>query len=450
MANHYFKSDCLNKINHLIHQFQLNLYPRLYTETSSLAKFDLIGIAKVSELKRLEDDFKNLLGEKTVLEVKNGIVSIVLPKPNFEVYPLMEILESDFFKSIPGKLKIAVGENADGAKVVGDLEKWVHLLVAGETGGGKSVFIHSLITSLIFNNTPEELKLVLIDLKRVEFPVYNNISYLALPISYDLDAADKNLKWLIEEMNRRFKILQSARCRNIKTYNERNYNQLPYIVVVIDEFANLTLDSKESEKLIIKLAQMARAAGIHLVLSTQKPSAEIVTPLIKANIPTRIAFAVPSFRDSMVILDETGAENLNKRGDMLLKDEDGIERVQGAYISDEDIEKILQRYYTDPNVIECEEVLEVDYIEVDEEREKADEMQKLFVRAAEESINRGKCNHWFLKQKLKIGNEKANELLILLQENGIISNEKNGHNYDILIGIDDFNDIYKESEVNGS
>lgn len=447
MVDHVFKIRCLQIIDNLIRRFNINARPVEYVETSSLSTFKLFGFSKISDIKKYEDDFKSFLGDKLSIKYSDGFINITLPKPNPQPYPIREILDSQFYKQCPGILKVAVGENAEGQRVVGDLEKWVHLLVCGETGGGKSVFLHSLIASLIHSCDTSQLRLVLIDLKRAEFVVYEGLSYLQRPIAYEEKDAQMSLKWLIKEMNGRFKQFQKHRCRNIQTYNERFPNDpLPYIVTIIDEFADVT-STKENEKLIIELSRKARASGIHLVLATQRPSSTVVTGDIKTNIPTRIAFAVPSHIDSRVILDENGAENLNKKGDMILKDDDGPERIQGCFISDEEIEQLIEPY-----IIENQfELLDYDIEFSDEDKYnydygiKTDELTtEDFHQAAMHCIKRKACSHWSIKKFLKVGDRKGYEVLDWLKENKIIN-----ENEEVIMTIDEFKIKIREGDENG-
>jgi DNA segregation ATPase FtsK/SpoIIIE, S-DNA-T family len=455
-VDHSYKNDCKNKIEYLIRKFELDMWISTYTETTALCKFDLvIGKTKIQQVMNLENEFQNILGRKTVLGYNNGYLNVILPKRHQDKLPLFDILNSRFYEECPGKLKIALGEDVEGALMVGDLESWVHLLIGGEPGSGKSIFLHAIINSLIYNCDDTELKLVLIDTKEVELGLYENIPYLLKPVATNVKTAELTMKWLIKEMNDRKRTIRSAGCRDIKSYNRKSGNQLPHIVVVIDEYANLVLRNKKIEEDVIDLAQMARFCGIHLVIATQKPSADIISSDLKANIPTRIAFSVASHYDSKTILDVTGAEKLNKKGDMLLKDEDGVQRIQGAYIGEEEIEEIVDnmRVYEQPEFYHeqnCKEEY-VDYEILDKDGqvlmlgyEEVDEEYKQFYKAALECIKQGKCNHWMLKQTFRIGNGTADSLLETLQQKEIISSEKVGHHYEILISLDEFKNKFKE------
>ncbi|QVK19734.1 hypothetical protein KHQ81_15345 (plasmid) [Mycoplasmatota bacterium] len=330
--DHEFKIKCINKIQYLITKFQLQLEFKTYIETSSMCKFDMItlGHTKIKDILKYEIEFQNVLGNKTILSHCNGLINITLPKDKQEILPLMNLLQSEFYNQCPGLLKIALGENINGAMIVGNLSLWKHVLIAGETGGGKSICMHCFINSLIYNCDPSDVKMILIDRNRVEFTLYENIKYLLRPVIYELNEAEKTLSWLVTEMKSRYHLFSQNKCRDIESYKKKG-NHLPYIVVFIDEFQIITLNSDKAEKNLIELFTQSRKAGIHLVIATQKPTTDVITPLIKANIPTRIAFSVGSHYDSQTILGQPGAEKLNKKGDMILKDEDGYEEYKEPF-----------------------------------------------------------------------------------------------------------------------
>jgi DNA segregation ATPase FtsK/SpoIIIE, S-DNA-T family len=453
MIDHNFKNSCIQRINYLINKFKLDLRLSTYTETTSMCKFDLIiGDSKIQQILSLENEFQSMLGKKTMLDFNNGFLSVILPKQSQDKLPLFDILNSKFYKQCPGTLKIALGENIEGSYVVGDLEKWVHLLIGGEPGGGKSIFLHSIINSLIHNCDEDIVKLVLIDTKEVELGLYEGIPHLLRPVATNIRSATETIQWLVKEMDKRKTIIRAAKCRDIKSYNRKNQNKLPYIALVIDEYANLVLRNKDIEEEIIDIAQLARFCGIHIVIATQKPSGDIISTKLKANIPTRIAFSVASHYDSKVILDVTGAEKLNKRGDMYLKDEDGIERIQGCYISEEEIEEIVMNLQTikqdfvKDNVTvdlydfevkaDYKEPLLLEYFEPDEE-------YKDFYKAAIAIIKEQKCNHWRIRQILRVGDNKGYIILDRLQKEGVIGSEKVGYDYKILMSLNEFKNKFK-------
>src|SRR5438477_7382039 len=292
-------------------------------------------------------------------------VGVEVPNKSASLVTLREVVGSPGFQDSNRKLALAMGNDVSGQAIVGDLTRMPHLLIAGATGQGKSVCINALIASLLFQATPERLRLILIDPKRVELSSYNGLPHLAVPVIVESAQAASALRWAVAEMDRRYKLLSAEGVRNVQGYNERaaskNARALPFVVIVIDELADLMMVAAgEIEELVCRIAQLARAVGIHLVIATQSPRTDIITGLIKANIPSRIAFAVPSQIDSRVILDSPGAEKLLGRGDMLYQPVDAGKpvRIQGAFISDAETDALVRfwRLQGEPRYIE--EVLE--------------------------------------------------------------------------------------------
>lgn len=276
---------------------------------------------------------------------EDNCIGFEIPNDHFETVDLMNILDSDAFKDASGELLLNIGVKIDGTPVFADLAKMPHLLAAGATGSGKSVGLNAFILSLIAKHSPDELKFILIDPKRIEFSIYNDQAYLYMPVITDNDQAADALNLLVEEMNRRYTLFEETRVKNLKEYNQSVTNKLPYLVAVIDEFSDLVLTNKAVEKQIQLLAQKARAAGIHMILATQRPSVDVVTGSIKANFPSRISFKTASGFDSKTILDTSGAEDLVGRGDALFLAADGtLTRVHGAYVSNADIDRVLLPY----------------------------------------------------------------------------------------------------------
>ncbi|MGH2519886.1 MAG: DNA translocase FtsK, partial [Chloroflexota bacterium] len=299
---------------------------------------------KVSRITNLADDVALRLSAASIRVQAPvpgyGMVGIEIPNDSTSVVNLRALLKSDEWNRGKGKLRVALGRDVAGKPVVAELNKAPHLLIAGSTGSGKSVCISTLIASLLFQNTPEELKLILIDPKMVEMTAYRGVPHLQMPVVTKVDVVLNALKWLTREMERRYELFANEGVRNIDGHNSKARERLPYIVVVIDELADLMMTAPdEVERIICRLAQLARACGIHLVVATQRPSVDVVTGLIKANLPTRIAFAVSSQVDSRTILDTVGAEKLLGRGDMLYAPSDSAKqiRVQGTFVSDSEI-----------------------------------------------------------------------------------------------------------------
>ncbi len=310
---------------------------------------------KVSKIQALADDLALALAAAPIrVEAPvpgKSIVGIEVPNTKPSLVALREVMESEVFQRLDSKLKIALGRDVSGHPVAADLATMPHLLIAGTTGSGKSVCINSITTCLLCNNTPDELKLLMVDPKMVELTVYNGLPHLLAPVVVDVEQALRMLHWVISEMDGRYRKFASVRARDIEEYNQhsasRAEEQLPYIVVIIDELADLMAAApEEMEGAICRIAQMARATGIHLIIATQRPSVDVVTGLIKANFPARISFATASQVDSRVILDMTGAEKLLGRGDMLYlaPDTSYPVRLRGCFVSEREIERLV-RYW---------------------------------------------------------------------------------------------------------
>ena len=309
---------------------------------------------KVGAIAALDKDLQLALGAKSIrIEAPvpgKGYVGIEVPNEKAEVVHLRNVLESPEFKKIAGKspLAIALGQGVDGTPVAGDLASMPHLLIAGTTGSGKSVCVNAIIASLLLNNTPKQVKFVMVDPKRVELTQYNGIPHLVAPVVVELERIVSVLKWVTREMDERYRKFSNAASRNIEDFNKHlpaTEEPMPYIVVIIDEMADLMkLAPDDTERVITRIAALARATGIHLVIATQRPSVDVVTGLIKANFPARIAFAVAGNTDSRVILDQPGAERLLGRGDMLWMSGDSPApvRLQGVFVSDNEIGNITR------------------------------------------------------------------------------------------------------------
>ncbi|MEO8612462.1 MAG: DNA translocase FtsK [Chloroflexota bacterium] len=309
---------------------------------------------KVGAIAQLDKDLQLALGAKSIrIEAPvpgKGYVGIEVPNEEASLVSLRDVMEANEFKKINSPLTIALGQSVDGTPIAADLASMPHLLIAGTTGSGKSVCVNAIITSILINNTPEQVKFIMVDPKRVELTGYNGIPHLVAPVVVELERIVGVLKWVTREMDERYKKFSSAGARNIEDYNkhlQEGMDQMPYIVVIIDELADLMmLAPDETERVITRIAALARATGIHLVIATQRPSVDVVTGLIKANFPARIAFAVAGGVDSRVILDQPGAEKLLGRGDMLYMSGDSPAplRLQGVYVSDTEINNIV-RYW---------------------------------------------------------------------------------------------------------
>ncbi|MCX6743963.1 MAG: DNA translocase FtsK 4TM domain-containing protein [Candidatus Parcubacteria bacterium] len=399
---------------------------------------------KLSRITALHDDLALALAAHPLrIEAPipgKALVGIEVPNQSVAIVHLRELLDSPEFKHRKSPLTIPIGRDVAGNTWIGDLHKMPHLLVAGQTGSGKSVALHSVIVSLLYQNGPDMLKLILIDPKRVEMPLYNDIPHLLTPVITDMKKTVNSLKWLIAEMDRRYIFLEKFGKRNINDYNTVAKEKMSYIVFVVDEMADLMSSmGHEVEGLIIRLAQMSRAVGIHLILATQRPSVEVITGLIKANIPARIAFAVSSITDSRTILDYGGAEKLIGRGDMLYTSAEisKPKRLQGAFLSDEEINKVVnylkqsgEKPEYEQGVVEKQKSTNGDGSIDFSDPDQGDE---LFEDAKEVVLQAGKASTSFLQRRLKVGYARAARLMDLMEEAGIVGPGDGAKPREILI-----------------
>lgn len=399
---------------------------------------------KLSKITALNDDMALALAAHPLrIEAPipgKSLVGIEVPNQSVAIVRLRELLESKEFKKRSSNLMLPIGRDVSGNTWAGDLAKMPHLLVAGQTGSGKSVCLHSIIVSLLYQNGPDTLKMIMIDPKRVEMPAYNDIPHLLTPVITDLKKTINALKWTVAEMDRRYQFLEKFGKRNIHDYNAVAEEKMPFIIFVVDEMADLMSSmGNEVESLIIRLAQMARAVGIHLILATQRPSVEVITGLIKANVPARIAFAVSSITDSRTILDYGGAEKLIGRGDMLYTcaELSKPKRLQGAFVGDNEVKKVvdfLKKSGAKPDyedsVIEKQTKTNgdgsVDFSDPDEGDELFDEAKELIVSA-------GKASTSYLQRRLKVGYARAARIMDLLEEAGVIGPADGAKPREILI-----------------
>jgi len=374
-----------------------------------------------------------------------ALVGIEVPNESVAIVNLREIIESDAFKKRKTNLTFALGKDVAGKPWTANLDPMPHLLIAGATNSGKSVMLNSLIVSLLYANSPDDLKFIMIDPKRVEFTVYNDIPHLLTPVITETQKTVNALRWIVGEMDRRFRVLSNSGKRNIQAYHQEVSDDMPYIIVVIDELADLmAVAAQEVEGAIIRLAQMARAVGIHLVVATQRPSVNVITGLIKANITARVAYNVASAIDSRTILDIAGAEKLLGKGDMLFVSSDlsKPKRVQGAFLSDQEIARVAGY---------LKEQGKPDYIaDVTEKTPSAgtlvttdggyDEFgeDELLAEAKDLILRSGKASASFLQRRLRVGYARAARILDLLEERGIIGPGDGAKPREILISRGEF------------
>jgi S-DNA-T family DNA segregation ATPase FtsK/SpoIIIE len=380
-----------------------------------------------------------------------AIVGIEVPNSEISLVSLRGVMESKEFRRLDSSLKIALGQGVAGQPVAANLATMPHLLISGATGSGKSVCINAIITCLVFNNSPEDLRLVMVDPKRVELSRFKNLPHLLSGVEHEAERVIGVLKWITREMDERYKKFAEAGARHLEDYNRKvkpHRERLPYIVVLIDELADLMLFAPdEIEWLICRIAQMARATGIHLIIATQRPSVDVVTGLIKANFPSRISFSVTSQIDSRVILDSVGAESLLGEGDMLYmaSDSSKLVRIQGCFASDEEIERVVEFWQTkaEPDWLKEEKPPWEEMIEEDE----ADE---ILGEAIELVKKHNRASTSFLQRKLRIGYPRASRIMDELEERGIVSPLKDdGRSREVLISIPDetASDVTVEASV---
>lgn len=409
----------------------------------TVTRYELIppkGIP-VSKITKLDKDIELAMAAKSVrIEAPiPGTNKIGIELGNDSVSPVYfsEVLLTDKFRDYDSKLAFGVGKDITGTVIVADIADMTHLLIAGATGAGKSVCINTLITSILYKATPDEVKLILIDPKKVELSVYNGIPHLLIPVVSDVQKAAGALNWAIREMERRYDLLEKYGVRNIKGYNKiEGIEKLPYIVIIIDELADLMMTTgKEVENAIVRLTQLARAAGMHLVIATQRPDSNIVTGLIKANVPSRIAFKVAGSINSKIILDATGAEKLLGRGDMLLKTrafDDKPLRIQGAFVTDEEVEDIVNSIKTDDSHYDKSVIDEINRSVAEAHGGDSDSgsnnngSDDLIDEVIKLVAIQQKASTSFIQRKFKIGYNRAARIIDELEERGIVGPDLGG------------------------
>jgi S-DNA-T family DNA segregation ATPase FtsK/SpoIIIE len=405
---------------------------------------------KVSKISALADDLALALAAPSIrIEAPvpgKGYVGIEVPNTEVTLVALRDVMEADKFKRLRSRLRLGLGKDVSGNSVAADLAAMPHLLIAGTTGSGKSVCVNAIVSCLLLQNSPEDLKFVMVDPKRVELTNFNGIPHLMAPVVVDLERVVPALQWVSREMDRRYQLFAKDGVRNITDYNQRlgqtGRAAMHYIVVVIDELADLMmLAPDETERVITRLAQLARATGIHLVIATQRPSVDVVTGLIKANFPARIAFAVASSVDSRVILDQPGAERLLGRGDMLFQSPDAAApiRMQGAYVSERELTRLVRFWITaglggeatQPGAVAAAETIPdgvpLKQVPLWEEGAPEDEgLDPLFDQSVEIVREMRRASISLLQRRLRIGYTRAARLVDQLEERGIIGEAQSG------------------------
>jgi S-DNA-T family DNA segregation ATPase FtsK/SpoIIIE len=404
---------------------------------------------RVNKISSLADDLALALSARTIrIEAPvpgKGYVGIEVPNDEIALVALRDVIESDAFRRLQVQLRFALGQDVAGNAVAADLAAMPHLLIAGATGSGKSVCVNSLISCLLLHNTPDDLRIIMVDPKRVELTGYNGIPHLLAPVVVELERVVGALQWITREMDQRYHKLAQAGCRNVYDFNAKleakGEKKLPYLVVIIDELADLMmLAPDETERTLTRLAQLARATGIHLIISTQRPSVDVVTGIIKANFPARIAFAVASGVDSRVILDQPGAERLLGRGDMLFQAPDAAApvRLQGTFVADSEIQRLV--YYwqafsgaarrapsVSGGIVDAPpEVLPLKQMPLWEEIEAEQNADPLMDEAVDLVRRQGRASISMLQRRLRIGYTRAARLVETMEEKGIVGPPTSG------------------------
>ena len=433
-------ADTATKLQKTLYSFGVSAKVENVSVGPAITRYELKPAegVRVSKIANLADDIAlNLAAETIRIEAPipgKQAVGIEVPNKENEIVPLRDIIDCEAFKNHKSKLAFALGKDVAGNEVVTDIAKMPHVLIAGATGSGKSVCINTLIASIIYKAKPSEVKLVMVDPKVVELSVYNGIPHLLIPVVTDPKKAAGALAWAVQEMVNRYSLFASKNVRDIKGYNaalegEGEGHKLPQIVIIIDELSDLMMVSpKDVEDSICRLAQMARAAGMHLVIATQRPSVDVITGIIKANVPSRISFAVSSQVDSRTILDMAGAEKLLGKGDMLFYPSGAPKptRIQGAFISDKEVEKIVdfvknngEATYNDEILKQIENANSTDK-EIDAQDED-DNTDPLLMEAIDVVVETGQASTSFIQRRFKVGYARAGRIIDQMEERGIIS-----------------------------
>ncbi len=392
----------------------------------SLYEFEPAPGVKVSKIINLSEDLarntSSTSARVSVIPGKNT-VGIEIPNETRESVSLREIISYEKFQKKDIKLPIALGKSISGMPIVGDLTSMPHLLIAGTTGSGKSVCINTIIVSLLYKLNPDLCKFILIDPKMLELSTYEGIPHLLTPVITDAKKATSALAWTVKEMNSRYKLMSKVGVRNIDGYNAKHKLKMPYIVVVVDEMSDLMLVAgKEIENYIQKLSQMARAAGIHIIMATQRPSVDVITGTIKANFPTRVSFQVSSKIDSRTILGEQGAEQLLGKGDMLfMSSANRIVRIHGPFVSENEIEKIVNSIRAQGEPDYMDEITAQTSNESSSTLEGDGSEDELYTQAVDIIKSEGKASTSFLQRKLQIGYNRAARIIDMMEEKGIVS-----------------------------
>ena len=451
------------KLQRTLHSFGVSAKVENISVGPAITRYELKPAegVRVSKIANLSDDIAlNLAAESIRIEAPipgKQAVGIEIPNKEKDMVPLRDVIESEEFENNKSKLSVALGKDVAGSIVLADIAKMPHVLIAGSTGSGKSVCINTIITSIIYNAKPSEVKLVMVDPKVVELSVYNGIPHLLIPVVTDPRKAAGALAWAVQEMDNRYNLFAEKGVRDLKGYNavlessseDGTAGKLPQIVIIIDELADLMMvAAKEVEESICRLAQKARAAGMHLVIATQRPSVDVITGLIKANVPSRIAFAVSSQIDSRTILDQVGAEKLLGKGDMLFYPASASKpvRVQGAFVSDSEVEKIVDFVKSNGVAKYNEDILEEieksnkSEGQIEKEAEE-DDTDPLLMDAIDTVVEIGQASTSFIQRRFKVGYARAGRIIDQMEARGIISGYEGSKPRQVLITLERLNEL---------
>ena len=446
-------TDTATKLQKTLYSFGVSAKVENVSVGPAITRYELKPAegVRVSKIANLADDIAlNLAAESIRIEAPipgKQAVGIEVPNKENEVVHFRDIIDTDDFRNHKSKLAFALGKDVAGKEIITDIAKMPHVMIAGATGSGKSVCINTLISSIIYKAKPSEVKLVMIDPKIVELSVYNGIPHLLIPVVTDPRKAAGALAWAVQEMENRYSAFATKGVRDLKGYNEavekeEGIGKLPHIVIIIDELADLMMVAKNDvEDAICRLAQKARAAGMHLVIATQRPSVDVITGLIKANIPSRIAFAVSSQVDSRTILDMVGAEKLLGKGDMLFYPAGAPKptRVQGAFVSDGEVEKIVDFVKVNSNVTYREDIMESienankSDRELEAEAAEDDDTDPFLMEAIDVVVETRQASTSFIQRRFKVGYARAGRIIDQMEERGIISGYQGSKPREVLM-----------------
>ncbi|MBR0490458.1 MAG: DNA translocase FtsK [Clostridia bacterium] len=454
-------TDTATKLQKTLYSFGVSAKVENVSVGPAITRYELKPAegVRVSKIANLADDIAlNLAAETIRIEAPipgKQAVGIEVPNKEKQAVHLRDVLESSEFYDSNSKLTVALGKDVAGNIQLADIAKMPHVLIAGSTGSGKSVCINTIITSIIYKAKPSEVKLVMVDPKVVELSVYNGIPHLLIPVVTDPKKAAGALAWAVQEMDNRYNLFAQKGVRDLVGYNkaverDEDGGKLPQIVIIVDELADLMMvAAKDVEESICRLAQKARAAGMHLVIATQRPSVDVITGLIKANVPSRIAFAVSSQVDSRTILDSVGAEKLLGKGDMLFFPAGAAKpsRVQGAFVSDDEVEKIVDFVKQNGTATYSEDILETiensqkTDKEIAMEKDEEDETDPFLMDAIQTVVETGQASTSFIQRKFKVGYARAGRIIDQMEERGVISGYQGSKPREVLMTLERLNEL---------